>query len=92
MRCVECGLFAPSCRRGTVSRTAYHFSGRGAGSIRIMLCRQVWGRAVGSERIACIYCPAALGNVRRQNRHPIGSCETLLGSCEFMPYFSRAGD
>jgi hypothetical protein len=47
---------------------------------------------VGSERIACIYCPAALGNVRRQNRHPIGSCETLLGLRQFMPYFSRAGD
>ena len=42
---------------------------------------------MGSERIACIYCPAALGNVRRQNRHPIGSCETLLGLREFLPYF-----
>jgi len=31
--------------------------------------------------------PEALGYIRRQSRHPISSCETLLGLREFLPYF-----
>jgi galactonate dehydratase len=31
--------------------------------------------------------PEALGLIRRQSRHPISSCETLLGLREFLPYF-----
>jgi L-alanine-DL-glutamate epimerase-like enolase superfamily enzyme len=33
------------------------------------------------------YNPEALGYIRRQSRHPISSCETLLGLREFLPYF-----
>jgi len=33
------------------------------------------------------YSPEALGYIRRQGRHPISSCETLLGLREFLPYF-----
>jgi galactonate dehydratase len=33
------------------------------------------------------YVPEALATIRRQSRHPIASCETLLGLREFMPYF-----
>ncbi|HET9903261.1 MAG TPA: mandelate racemase/muconate lactonizing enzyme family protein [Xanthobacteraceae bacterium] len=33
------------------------------------------------------YGPEALGYIRRQSRHPIASCETLLGLREFLPYF-----
>jgi L-alanine-DL-glutamate epimerase-like enolase superfamily enzyme len=29
----------------------------------------------------------ALGYIRRQSRHPVSSCETLLGLREFLPYF-----
>jgi hypothetical protein len=57
-----------------------------------MLCRQVWGKSSG-ERANCVHllsrrarqCPAA-------EPDPIGSCETLLGLREFMPYFSQAVD
>src|SRR2546421_1946274 len=31
--------------------------------------------------------PEALGYIRRQNPHPISSCETLLRLREFLPYF-----
>jgi len=31
--------------------------------------------------------PEALGYIRRQSRHPISSCETLLSLREFLPYF-----
>ena len=31
--------------------------------------------------------PEALGLIRRQSKHPIASCETLLGLREFLPYF-----
>jgi galactonate dehydratase len=31
--------------------------------------------------------PEALGYIRGQSRHPISSCETLLGLREFLPYF-----
>jgi len=31
--------------------------------------------------------PEALGLIRRQSKHPISSCETLLGLREFLPYF-----
>jgi galactonate dehydratase len=31
--------------------------------------------------------PEALGYIRRQSPHPVSSCETLLGLCEFLPYF-----
>ena len=33
------------------------------------------------------FVPEALGYIRRQSPHPVGSCETLLGLREFMPYF-----
>ena len=33
------------------------------------------------------YSPEALGYIRRQSRHPVSSCETLLGLREFLPYF-----
>ena len=33
------------------------------------------------------FSPEALGYIRRQSRHPIASCETLLGLREFLPYF-----
>jgi galactonate dehydratase len=35
------------------------------------------------------YSPQALGHIRRQSRHPISSCETLLGLREFLPYFAE---
>ena len=31
--------------------------------------------------------PAALAHIRRASRHPISSCETLIGLGEFLPYF-----
>ena len=31
--------------------------------------------------------PRALAHIRRQSRHPISSCETLLGLRSFLPYF-----
>jgi len=31
--------------------------------------------------------PEALAHIRRASRHPISSCETLLGLGEFLPYF-----
>ncbi|MEM7251843.1 MAG: mandelate racemase/muconate lactonizing enzyme family protein [Pseudomonadota bacterium] len=33
------------------------------------------------------YNPNALAYIRSQSRHPISSCETLLGVREFLPYF-----
>ena len=35
------------------------------------------------------FSPEALGYIRRQSRHPIASCETLLNLREFLPYFSE---
>jgi galactonate dehydratase len=36
-----------------------------------------------------IFDPDALAHIRRQSRHPIASCETLMGLQEFMPFFDR---
>jgi galactonate dehydratase len=33
------------------------------------------------------YNPQALGYIRQHSRHPISSCETLIGVREFLPYF-----
>jgi galactonate dehydratase len=33
--------------------------------------------------------PEALAHIRRRSRHPISSCETLLGLREFLPYFQQ---
>lgn len=33
--------------------------------------------------------PQALAHIRRASRHPISSCETLLGLGEFLPYFQK---
>jgi hypothetical protein len=92
MRCVECGLFAPSCRLERCLGSPIIFLAEALARSALCSAGRSGGRAVESERIACIYYPAALGNVRRQNRHSIGSCENLLGLREFMPYFSRADD
>ena len=33
--------------------------------------------------------PDALSHIRRESRHPISSCETLIGLSEFLPYFQN---